>query len=370
MQNGGLSESRRTLATATPPTRRRRESRDGSDTINRVPWSGAALAASGPIDHAVDVIEVFSGQGVWDQLEGHLDGGERRSAAIAYIGSRANDWLRLGRGDVLIFDGDDKSIKQNHVDLAVIGKLMKAGVLLFSQPGLHAKVMVIESTKPKAIVGSANASVTSVHDKAEAVVVVNDRAAVEDVRAAVAGWRVGLAPLTPTWLARVEKLPRGKRTPATKFNPSTNQPLSDPTKPLWLLNYEWSEEEWEDDVTTAVSMSMQEKGYVVDAFPLRTRAAIYRQIKKDHSVLFVPFPSTANKPRSNAEVTEPYLVLEKLPRGRGGDILIGSRSSAIAHRWDEVQAAINDAGSSSEEGLLDDAGRAAVCDLFCEGSTA
>jgi hypothetical protein len=90
------------------------------------------------------VIEVVSGLGVWEQLEDHLDGGERRSAAIAYIGSGANDWLRLKGGDVLIFDGDDQSIKQNHIDLVVIRKLIKAGVVLYSRPGLHAKVIVVD----------------------------------------------------------------------------------------------------------------------------------------------------------------------------------------------------------------------------------
>ncbi len=193
-------------------------------------------------------------------------------------------------------------------------KLMKAGVVLYSRPGLHAKVIVVDSSKPKTIVGSANASVTSVDKKAEVVIVLDDPEAVADVRSAIAGWKVGVAPLTPQWLARVEKLPRTRRSPTTTFRPGNEQPITDPNKRLWLLDYVWDDRTWEDDVSRAVSKAAQDTGYLVEAFPLRRYRSMYGQIAVGDSVLFIPYPSTATRPRANAPIDEPWLVVDKLPR--------------------------------------------------------
>src|SRR3954451_24930671 len=57
-----------------------------------------------------------------------------REAAIAYIGIDANKYLKLKCGDVLVFDGDERSTKQNHIHLPTIKVLMKAGVALYSCP--------------------------------------------------------------------------------------------------------------------------------------------------------------------------------------------------------------------------------------------
>jgi phosphatidylserine/phosphatidylglycerophosphate/cardiolipin synthase-like enzyme len=92
-----------------------------------------------------------------------------------------------------------------------------------------------------AIIGSANASVTSVDRKAEAVIVLDNPKAVADIRSAIAGWKVGVAPLTPQWLARVEKLPRTRRSPTTTFLPGTDQRITDPNKPLWLIDFVWGQ---------------------------------------------------------------------------------------------------------------------------------
>src|SRR4051812_25908639 len=97
-----------------------------------------------------------------------------RAAAIAYIGIDANKYLKLKRGDVLVFDGDERSTKQNHIHLPTIKVLMKSGLSC--------------TRVPFAIVGSANVSRTSLEERMETVVHFDEPDAVMAIRVAVGQW--------------------------------------------------------------------------------------------------------------------------------------------------------------------------------------
>lgn len=90
---------------------------------------------------------------------------------------------------------------------------------------------------------------------------------------------------------------------------------------------------------------------------------MYRQIAVGDSVLFIPYPSTATRPRANATIDEPWLVVDKLPRNRSG-ILVASRRGRTSERWDHVRDSILRAGSDTDGDVLDAAGRAGPFALF------
>jgi hypothetical protein len=337
--------------------------REHTSTVENAPVDGYPPCSVSAM--ITPMIEVVSGSGVWEQLEDHLTGGEKRSAAIAYIGARANEWLRLKDGDVLVFDGDDKSIRQCLVDLRVIGKLMRAGVHLYSCPGLHAKVMVIESMKATAIVGSANASMNSVERKAEAVVVTDEPGPVNQARAAIVGWHLGQGRLSPAWLKRVNALPKAPQVSGTIFVPRELPPPDDPKRMLWVIEYEWEDAAWEDDVRSAITTTQQETGSKVDAFPLRRRNAAYRAIGKDDYILFVTWSSRARTPRANTRVEEPWVVLDKLDRGQSGDLLVGTRPKARSCQWAEVSRLLGiQDPSGPPQPITNPSKRAALLKLF------
>ena len=67
--------------------------------------------------------------------------------------------LLLGRGDVLVCDASQAAIAGGQTSAAALKLLAKKKVLLYSLPGLHAKVVVADDI---AFVGSGNASRNSI----------------------------------------------------------------------------------------------------------------------------------------------------------------------------------------------------------------
>ncbi|WP_435587264.1 hypothetical protein [Micromonospora aurantiaca (nom. illeg.)] len=94
----------------------------------------------------------------WDGLDSYLRQATRKRAAIAYIGSTAVQLLDLVDGDLIIMDGSDAALGAGLVDPDVIDAWLAEGVEVRSLWGLHAKVMLLEGRRTRAVVGSANAS--------------------------------------------------------------------------------------------------------------------------------------------------------------------------------------------------------------------
>jgi len=86
--------------------------------------------------------------------------------AIAYISDHADELLpNLGKGDIVVCDASESSIKGGITSAKILLKWKNAGVRIICYENLHAKVVVIGKT---AFVGSANASKSSVDDLHEA----------------------------------------------------------------------------------------------------------------------------------------------------------------------------------------------------------
>lgn len=105
-------------------------------------------------------------------------------AAVAYIGSAGDAVLPLKRGDVLICDATATAVRQGTTSVATLRRYARRGVALYSEPGLHAKVIALPR---RAFIGSANASGTSRDKKIEAVIETTDPTAVREARAFVEG---------------------------------------------------------------------------------------------------------------------------------------------------------------------------------------
>ena len=100
-------------------------------------------------------------------------------AAIAYVARDAPDLLPLKKGDILVCDAEDASIKAGRTSACALWKYHKRGVTIYKHRGLHAKVVVLPRA---AFVGSANASFTSRHARDEAILETTEAGAVQDAR--------------------------------------------------------------------------------------------------------------------------------------------------------------------------------------------
>lgn len=100
-------------------------------------------------------------------------------AAIAYVGIDATKLMPLRRGDVLVCNASDASIKQGSTSAIALEKFFNRGVQIFNEPRLHGKVVVFPT---KAFVGSANVSSRSKDVLIEAVVETTDSRVVDRTR--------------------------------------------------------------------------------------------------------------------------------------------------------------------------------------------
>ncbi len=100
-------------------------------------------------------------------------------AAIAYVARDAPNLLPLKKGDILVCDAEDASIKAGRTSAEALWKYHKRGVTIYKHRGLHAKVVVLPRA---AFVGSANASFTSRHARDEAILETTEAGAVRDAR--------------------------------------------------------------------------------------------------------------------------------------------------------------------------------------------
>jgi hypothetical protein len=101
-----------------------------------------------------------------------------RYAAIAYVGTKAPQLLRLEAGDVLVVNAGPESLLARATDPEALATFIKHGVAVYSARTLHAKML---ATRRSAVIGSANASRHS-ESMWEAVTITTDTAAVQAVK--------------------------------------------------------------------------------------------------------------------------------------------------------------------------------------------
>jgi hypothetical protein len=102
----------------------------------------------------------YPSPGPWKAIKKELQRQKRREviAVVAYVGVGAPSVMPLRRGDLLVCDASQAAIKRRLTSADALARFHRAGVTIFSAPGLHAKVI---SSPTSAWIGSANASENS-----------------------------------------------------------------------------------------------------------------------------------------------------------------------------------------------------------------
>ena len=182
------------------------------------------------------MVDFFAGQRIWDHVP-PFQATDVVSAAVSYLGARADELVWLGRGDRLAFDGSDAALRAGLANPDVLQRWEAAGVELRSLGGLHAKVLVVESGVSHAIayVGSMNLSHHSNDSLEEAFVVLNEQATVAGVRNWIEGLLARGEPVTPAWIKRARTFYRPSPVPKPHAAPHE---LIDLSGRAWLTSIE------------------------------------------------------------------------------------------------------------------------------------
>ena len=147
---------------------------------------------------------------LWAEIKKLTKGGSQGAggtqACIAYL--TAPDLLHWRPGDVLIVNASDGAIKCGETSAKALRALLKKGVSLYSEPRLHAKVVLVGDT---AVVGSANVSASSQSRLLEAAILTTSPAVVNPVHAYVHQLATPNRAIDETFLRRIEALPVAPR---------------------------------------------------------------------------------------------------------------------------------------------------------------
>jgi hypothetical protein len=130
----------------------------------------------------VTAVRTVTGRHTWATVTPLLRGRGRRYAAVAYVSGAAPELLPLRRGDVLVVNAGPGALRARATDPVTLTTYVDRGVHVYSNPALHAKVIVLPEL---AVLGSANASRRAAENSVEAVVVLERRREVEALRAFV-----------------------------------------------------------------------------------------------------------------------------------------------------------------------------------------
>jgi hypothetical protein len=150
--------------------------------------------------------ELLTGN-IWGQIARRVRQATHRQAAIAYVSNARS--LRLAKGDVLICDASDQAIKSRATSAKALGTYLKAGVLLYNHPGLHAKVLVFGH---HALIGSSNLSALSVTHLREAALLTTRMSARSQTLAFIHQVRQDAEEIDKRFIDRVGKIKLNKAT--------------------------------------------------------------------------------------------------------------------------------------------------------------
>ena len=142
-------------------------------------------------------------------------------AAVAYVGVDAPDILPLRRGDLLVCNASKAAVMQGSTSALALETYSKRGVLIFSQPRLHGKVVCLSK---RAFVGSANISSRAKNDLYEAVIETTNEKLVNSARKFVLDLATEYHQLTKSEVKDLKKVKVAKNRPTDSFD--------DPKMPL------------------------------------------------------------------------------------------------------------------------------------------
>lgn len=181
----------------------------------------------------------------------------RVTAAIAYVGDAAGEHLPLKRGDVLVCNCSADAIAARATSPDVLRSYMDAGVNVYRNDILHAKVIVAGIS---VWTGSANASDNSAKRLDEVVVRVVDRDVAADATAFIESLCSERARLTYADIDALVKIPRTRRQGAELLDKRVRpRPLELPGREDQV--YLCSTEPWDLDEETVRVVTEERPSY-------------------------------------------------------------------------------------------------------------
>jgi len=199
-----------------------------------------------------DVLKVVSNR-LWNVIGAKSRVASMRRAAIAYVGESPP--IIFGKGDLLVVDASDSSIKSGRTSARALAAFHKAGAELFSYPHLHAKVMLLDDW---AVVGSANASRPSEIVYLEAAVITDRPDITGQVERLISELAERSALINEPFLERILRLPvvkapfvpprRGRR----QLAPTLSSPCA------WLVSL-WEEASYPGDEAQIEAITKEEQ---------------------------------------------------------------------------------------------------------------
>ncbi|MBY4275463.1 hypothetical protein HQO27_18235 [Rhodococcus fascians] len=152
---------------------------------------------------------LLSGKRTWGELSTILmPRAKSITAAIAYIGSQAAQYLLLLPGSSIVVDASDRVVRSGSTDPRVLLAWVKSGVKVYSLANLHAKMILAGSPSadhPALLaVGSANASGASASRLYESIMLTDNDETMEEARTALIEWKTKAG--SPLTIKQLEKL--------------------------------------------------------------------------------------------------------------------------------------------------------------------
>lgn len=290
--------------------------------------------------------------------------------AVAYLARGATKLLTLGKGDVLVVDMGDASVKAGRTDPQELLHYLAAGVSVFSVENLHAKVFVFGKT---VIVGSSNVSTHSRDRLVEAgLEIANPK-----LRTRVTKWikSIALAPVTPGLAKaklRIYNAPKwgsgGKAGGKKRGNRSTAT-----VGRLWVINTQPrkqttqdEEDKLEDQAAHAKPLVANPSAFDIESIRYSRSSRFANQARLGQIVIVV------HSYGNTIDVYPPARVLSARKYVSGGAKRIGvhieRRSSDEPHYWGAFRkkAALHGvkAGKYSEKEIRNPAAQQGLLDFF------
>jgi hypothetical protein len=113
-------------------------------------------------------MEQFITGDIWTEVNKKLTGKQKKTACIAYVTS---DNLKLTKGDILVCDASNYSIKNGNTSAVTLENYFTKGVKIYSNQDLHSKLLL---TDKFLVIGSSNLSTNSAINLIESAVLTDN----------------------------------------------------------------------------------------------------------------------------------------------------------------------------------------------------
>jgi phosphatidylserine/phosphatidylglycerophosphate/cardiolipin synthase-like enzyme len=296
-------------------------------------------------------MRVLSGDELWREIKKLGRRSKRKLAAVAYVSTDAS--VRFENGDTLIVDASKEAIAAGQTSAGVLNRAFKRGVEVRSLKGLHAKLMLFDST---VIIGSANISSSSENALVEVAILTSQPQVVSQARGLIELLRLSATEVDKAYLDEIGKIKVTTRRRAPKrgkkqFNLSQHQ--------TWLVGVYGSDiDDPEDEADLAeeaereAEKRLQARDSIVESldWPKSNINTFAREAKTGDSIMQIWRES--GKDKGPTQVFPHSTILKVLPMKKWTRYFleepVGTKNAPIP--WKKFRTLAKQAGLTQEIG--------------------